>query len=120
MVDFQPLYYDESTLGLEDSMNSVTRHRFLNSIALSVDLHIVQYEPSDGLGYLIFFWKVRKHMAPNEAFRMDNKVLHELRHTLPEYHTRKMRKEFYSMYEHVSSESIPPHVLTSIDTTLTC
>lgn len=119
LPDFEPLYFDECTLGLEESMSSINRHRFLNDIAISVDIKILRYDPGAGLGALTILWKVPKDIAPNEIFKQDNQVVHKLRPNLPEYHTRRMRKEFYTMYEHISGITIPPHVLRSIYTTLT-
>lgn len=50
---------------------------------------------------------------------IDNQVIHSMRPKLPQYHTRKMRLEFYSIYEQISGNNIPPHVLRSIYSTLT-
>lgn len=54
MSFFEPLYFDETTLASEN-MNSSQRYKFLNNLALSVDVHILYYDPGAGLGALTFF-----------------------------------------------------------------
>lgn len=119
MAFFEPLFFDETAFGPEIEMNSSQRYKFLNSIALSVDLHVLQYDPGAGLGALTFFWKVQDSMSTKDLHLTDNQVIHNLRPKLPEYHTRKMRLEFYSIYEKISGVTIPPHILRSIYATLT-
>lgn len=54
MSFFEPLYFDETTLASEN-MNSSQRYKFWNNLALSVDVHILHYDPGAGLGALTFF-----------------------------------------------------------------
>lgn len=118
MSFFEPLYFDETTLASEN-MNSSQRYKFLNNLALSVDVHILHYDPGAGLGALTFFWKVQDNISSKDMYMIDNQVIHSMRPKLPQYHTRKMRLEFYSIYERISGINIPPHVLRSIYSTLT-
>lgn len=118
MSFFEPLYFDETTLASEN-MNSSQRYKFLNNLALSVDVHILHYDPGAGLGALTFFWKVQDNISSKDMYMIDNQVIHSMRPKLPQYHTRKMRLEFYSIYERISGINIPPHVLRSIYSMLT-
>jgi hypothetical protein len=89
MSCFEPLYFDETTLGPENKSSS-TRFKFLNHVTLSVNVHILKYDPGAGLGTLVFIWKVPDDMSSEDIFLIDNQVIHKLRPKLPEYRTRKM------------------------------
>ncbi|CAC5366711.1 unnamed protein product [Mytilus coruscus] len=54
MSFFEPLYFDEQAL-VSENMTSSQRYKFLSNLAISVDVHILQYDPGAGLGALTFF-----------------------------------------------------------------
>lgn len=46
-------------------------------------------------------------------------IFDDLRPKLPVHHTRRIRREYFQLYVHISCVTIPPHVLRSINCTQT-
>ena len=117
---FQPLYFDEDLHLTVKFKGAEQRFRYFEKLSLTVPVHILRYDPGGGIGAISFIWRVPEEgMSSEVMFVRDNKVLHDLRSKLPEYHTRQMIQEFYNAYGNIAGTIIPPHILRSIYTALT-
>ena len=119
--EFEPLFFDED-IHLSEGFafkSYEQRYKYLSDLALSSDIHLLHYDPGGSLGAVCFMWKISSNMSSEEVFVADTQILSGLRLKLPEFHTRKMRKDFATAYENIAGITIPPHVLRSIYTTLT-
>lgn len=118
--NFQPLYFDDQLHVNKKFQNPDQRYKFFKEVKLSTsNFHFLRYDPGGGLGIICYFWKVPEDISSEEIFLRDNKLLNILRPKLPEFHTRQMRREFYSMYENIAGIKIPPYILRSIYANLT-
>jgi hypothetical protein len=117
--NFQLLYFEDQVHTDNSFQNCDQRYKFLKDIKLTTDFHLLKYDPGGGLGIIFYLWKVPRDLQSEKIFIQDNKVLSTLRSKLPEFHTRQMRREFYTMFENVAGIRIPPYVLRSIYATLT-
>lgn len=84
------------------------RHRFQRSLAVSQDVQLFSYSAGNYTGTLTFIWALPKQSQDRSSIRsIEAHRACEAR--IPVFHTRAMRKEFFSRYANLSR--LPPAVL---------
>ncbi|XP_071122564.1 uncharacterized protein [Mytilus edulis] len=118
---YEYLYLDEDIhVSIEDSLKtSWSRYSFLQNLKLSQPINKLSYNPGGSVGSTVFIWKVPQHRGINEVMNDALKVIDTLKPKLPEYHTRRMRRDFINKYSNLNAVSIPKHILRSIYSDLT-
>lgn len=94
--------------------NTYERFDFLQNIALSEPIDILRYDPGGSIGATVFIWRTPHDRGTNEVMNDTFRVFEKLKPNLPEYHTRRMRREFVKRYSSLHSVDVPKHVLRAI------
>jgi hypothetical protein len=92
------LYFDEQLHILCQFKNRVDRFSFLQAMKLSVPINILRYDPGGGCESTVFLWQIPEERGLAEVMNMIMKVVERLQPRLPEYHSRRMRREFIQRY----------------------
>ena len=92
------LYFDEQLHILRQFKNRVDRFSFLQAMKLSVPINILRYDLGGGCESTVFLWQIPEERGLAEVMNMTMKVVERLKPRLPEYHSRRMRREFIQRY----------------------
>ena len=84
---------------------------------LSNPIFLFTYTHPSNVGNYHFVWKAPS-ILPENSSTQNLKIVQEIKKEIPVYHTRTMRKEFFSLYGGLSPES-KPYLLHSIYCALT-
>eukprot|EP00117_Sycon_ciliatum_P041383 scpid20457/ scgid30282/ len=92
---------------------------FLKDLKSNLTLDIMRYDPGGGRGCVVFLWKCPQSVeVTSDAYATKvARILSSLEEKLPTYHTRQMRKSFFSSYSSLSG--LTPVVLRSVYQELT-
>lgn len=107
-------FFDEGIHITSPLLNSFERFGFLRDLQLSMSINVLKYNPGGTVGSTCFIWKVPDKLTVNEVMHDTMRIIKDLTPRLPEYHTRRMKKDFISRYSNLRSVSIPKHILWSI------
>lgn len=94
------------------------KYHFIERISLSVPICILSYCPGSSLGKVVYLWRIPDVNA-NENLKSAITIYERLKSSLPEFHTRQMRKDFLARYCRLHSCSVPKHILRAIFSDLT-
>lgn len=119
LENFEYLYFDEYLYVKEAFATTFQRYDFMNKIGLSVPINLLRYDPGGSMGATVFLWRIPENRGFAEVMNNTLKVVDSIKTKLPEYHTRRMRKEFIHKYCSLHAGKIPKHILRSIYADLT-
>ena len=111
---YEFLFIDEEIHVQNKFCNAFERYDFIRNIGLSFNVNMLKYDPGGSLGATVFLWKVPEERAVNDILNATLKVTEKLKDRLPEFHTRRMRKEFVDRYCGLHSVTVPKFILRSI------
>jgi hypothetical protein len=89
-----PILFVEDTHLVKPFTNSMQRYRFIENLHLSVDVDIVMYCPGGSICTTVYAYQVDPSRSDDEAFTQSAQIVTKLKPSLPEYHTRQMKREF--------------------------
>eukprot|EP00117_Sycon_ciliatum_P049112 scpid93926/ scgid34867/ len=94
---FDPLFYDEELL-LGTILTKDQRYRLFKDLAVSVPIDVLRFDAGGGTSATVIIWRVSSDISESEHVGQIARLVKSLEPNLPEYHTRQMRKEFFSKY----------------------
>lgn len=110
--EYTPVYFDESLHVKQPFRDQFQRRRFLDGLSLTFPVDMLSYDPGAGTGKTVFIWRVPEDRSSVEMMNSSTKVFKSLEQRLPEYHTRKMRRDFVKTFQGMAN--IPQHILRAI------
>lgn len=75
---------------------------------------MLTYSPGGSLGKVVYVWRIPEDLSVPDIVKKALAIYERLKPSLPEFHTRQMRKDFINKYCHLSASNIPKHVLRAI------
>jgi hypothetical protein len=89
-----PVMFVEDTHLVVPFANAVQRYRFIDNLHLSVDVDLVKYCPGGSICTIVFVYQVANSRSADDAVTQSAQIVTSLKPSLPEYHTRQMKREF--------------------------
>ena len=108
---YTPVFYDEETI-FDKVLTKDQRYKFLKALKISRPLDVLRYDPGGGSSAVVVLWWVPdKETESNHATHIA-RLVKLLESQLPVFHTRQMRRDFYTQYGRLSGMS--PAVMRAI------
>ena len=89
-----PVLFVEDTHLVEPFANIMQRHRFIENLHLSVDVDMLKYCPGGSICTIVYVYQVDPSRSDDESLTQSARIVAQLKPSLPEYHTRQMKREF--------------------------
>jgi hypothetical protein len=93
------------------------RYHFIERLSLSVPVSVLTYSPGSSVARIVYMWRIPENKDSPDVLTKAIAIYDRLKPTLPEFHTRQMRRDFILRYCSLGV-SIPKHVLRAIYTDL--
>ncbi|CAC5376627.1 unnamed protein product [Mytilus coruscus] len=120
---YQYILFDEKLHAGCLFKTNVEKFNFFSHIQLLFPVDMMKYSPGGSFGTVIFFWKTPEGRKEDEIMTSAVKVVSRLKPSLPEFHTRQMRREFFTKFCHLpvsaTGNTVPPYILRAIYRELT-
>ena len=98
---YTPVFYDEETI-FDKVLTKDQRYKFLKALKISRPLDVLRYDPGGGSSAVVVLWWVPdKETESNHATHIA-RLVKLLESQLPVFHTRQMRRDFYTQYGRLS------------------
>jgi len=100
-----PVLFVEDKHLIEPFTNTMQRFRFINNLHLSVDVDLMKYCPGGSVCTIVFVYQVEPSRSDNDALTQSAQIVTHLKPSLPEYHTRQMKREFKARCQYLAAAS---------------
>lgn len=107
-----PVLLDDTVHLEEPFASSWHRFDFINRIQLSVPVDVLKYQPGGSKTGITFLWKVERNRTQDEQLTQTTRVISSLQPSLPQYHTRYMKKDFKRKVANVAR--VTPSIVEAI------
>jgi hypothetical protein len=97
--DWKPVEFQEDIF--PNALTAMQRHRFLKSFKLPCTVAVYCFAVGGSKGTLVFMWKIPCDASQTDQVYKSTAIIDRLKETLPQYHTRQMKRNFKMQCEHL-------------------